>query len=237
MKIGKIVDAIICGEALPVQVKVLKKDYPDLYETQKDMDPDLLCTEEQMATGVQLAMELRSSPVFDWWTAHDTEFQRVLTSECEGVPVCGMLDELTFDLDNLTIYIDDTKCSNEFAVSSVYNWARHCEEFGYFRQLAHYRQLVIDTWAKDDERLKVVCRHNVLVKINDYVAKVVTYEIASEVLDQAYEEFKAIVREIRDTKVFVDEKGSWEKAEVITLNDLPRRAKTNSSWDNNATPL
>jgi hypothetical protein len=201
------------------------------FEVQKDMNPDLLCTVDQMATGLQLAKALKDSPVFDWWTAHGTEFQRVLTSTCEGVPVCGMLDELTFDTENLTVYIDDTKCSNEHAVSSAFQWARHCDEFGYFRQFAHYRQLVIDTWDLIDPRVKIVCRHNVLVQVNDYVAKIVTFVIDSEVLDAAYEEFKALVRAMRDTEVFVDEKGSWDSATTITLNDLPRKVKTNTLWN------
>jgi len=219
MKIGRIVDSCITGEKIPYDVKVLKRDDPDLFEAQKDMPDDVFVSRDQMETARGLANAIKGAEFFKEYCNRRTEFQFLLSGNIDKTLICGLADIVSYDAETTTFYIDDIKTSAAYAVKSPTKWFFHAQDFGYCRQLAAYRMMLREINAPlANAELKIVCRHIVASKIEDDLYQVKLFILSDAVLDQAEREFIAGVRAIQDAmdkNKWEDEPLTWNKAEEL----------------------
>lgn len=223
MKVGRMVDSLISGEPISFRTKCLKSEDPVAFEENKTMHPDTFVTEDNIRVAKGLTNAIMKEPFFDELVQNGVQLQKILQGYCEGVEVCGMADFYTDAVDIDTVFIDDVKTSNPHSVSSVKAWARHCKDFGYFRQLAHYQEMAMEEVRKQKRGrpTRFVCRHIVATKVNDYVYKITLFVISPAVLRAAYKEFKEAVVAMKNTTLWVDPPVTWQGAKELKLRDLP----------------
>lgn len=222
MKIGMLVDDLVCGGETEFRKKVLKKEDPDEFAVQKHIDEKLLLTDTQWNDAVLRAQEIMKQPCYQWLLDNDAEFQVILSANLEGIPVCGMADVITQT--PTTVFIDDVKSVSYQKVSTPTKWYYNCVDMGYFRQLAAYRGM----WRlmHPEDHRQVVCRHLVVTNENG-ICKVHLYEIDNSLLDPQWEIFKETANAIVDTVDWEDEKLDWDK--VVILKD-PKAPNTMKDW-------
>lgn len=218
MKVGSIVDSLLCGEIPQYQVKVLKKDDPNTFAEQKHMDPDMLVTETQWRTAQNAAQAVTGEAFYQWYMQNKAEFQVLLQANYKGVEICGMADVVT-RLGDIA-YIDDFKVVSQNKVTSEKTWYWNCMDYGYFRQLAVYRFMLMVMFP---EIKSVVCRHVAIGKParEEEPFKIRLYQIHPVIIDLALKEFLNGVEAIDKEKDWVDPPITWNDIITITpQNDV-----------------
>lgn len=194
MKIGSMVDeALTKGKIGAIKrkyhVKVLKKDDPQAYERNKKVSDDHLVTQLEYDKAVAMSKKVLKSDLYKWYTDNATMMQVILQDKVDGVDVCGVADAVTVVGD--TVYLDDWKTSTLSSMESPKKWLWKCQDFGYLRQISHYRNMLSKTWGDKE----IVCRHIVISNDSMY-PQVKIFQFNNEDLIDAYEEFKRVVHMI-----------------------------------------
>lgn len=216
MRIGSMADIYMStGKEADIlkefSVRTLKRDDPELYEAQKTMNPDQIVSENEYNKAVRIGKRIVDSHLYKWFKDNKTEFQVILQGQYGGVDVCGMVDALTV-IGN-KVYIDDFKTSAPASMSNAVKWHFHCKDYGYYRQMAHYREMV----AQMHPDKHIMCRH--IVISNDDFAKVKLFTFAPETLVEPLKEFKSAVQAIVNEKDWVDEVPTWDDAIMLVKKD------------------
>lgn len=214
MILGKMVDEVICTGQPPkgYQVKVLKKDNEDLYEAQKSVNPELLISQDTYDKAMTMGLKVRDSNIGYWLKFHKAKYQVLLTSFYQAIPVAGILDSLIIQGDTATVI--DFKTANAAAFRTTRSWFWHCIELGYFRQLAHYGQLVRDNYPV--KKIKYI--HIVISSSKDDNYPVKVYELDEYTLDfkKELEIFEKTAKDIVNETLFIDPVPSF--TDPIKLN-------------------
>lgn len=217
MKIGSMVDlALTKGTISAIKrkysVKCLKRDNPSLYEKQKTMSDDYLVSETEFNKAKALSKKVLQSPLYEWYLENAAMFQVILTDNYEGVDVCGVADAIT--VTDSTVYLDDWKTSTPGAMRSPKHWLWHCEDLGYLRQLAHYRNMLSKTWGDKE----IVCRH-IVISNDSMFPQVKIYEFLHQQLDNPLREMLDTVRDIAAETQWKDDFPDHTKPELINMYD------------------
>lgn len=218
MVLGQMVDSIISTGNIkePLKtyhIKVLKSDNADLYEFQRGLDPQYLVSEDNYNKAVNMAKRILDSDIYAFYKEYHTEFQVPFQTKYHGVPVCGLLDALTVDTDSKTIYIDDFKTANHAAIRSMTTWYWHCVDYGYFRQMAHYRAMVQEAYPD----YSIQCRHIVISSSEEHRYPVKIYVLAEEVFAGQIEQFCETVLLIKQEKLWKDPLPTFEESTMLCM--------------------
>jgi len=230
MQLGKMVDAAFTAgtsEAIRLNwaVKVLKKDDPDMFATQKRIPSENLVTEAVWTKAIGMAESLLREPFYaDYASMKTVESQTPLSGTLTlpgqrmSVPICSLPDKRVFAQDG-TIFIDDLKTSANSAMRSNDSWYWHCEEYGYFRQLAVSLFLTRSQFPKAN----VVCRHIVIGSTQQGRFPIKLFVLPSELLKPALMDFAEAayaIQELRmknDPEAWKDDPIAWDRAAVLKL--------------------
>jgi len=220
MKRGLVVDAILTGVPdeegrviIPYQKKVLKRDDPEKYEEQKEMDDRYLVPERIWDEAMELTEYVYRQP---FWQAglSKAQFQVVLESQMEGLPICGLPDRVDYKKGEW--WITDLKCVSPMKISSPAKWLWNALDMGYIRQAALYQYL----WAKKkrmsvtDMKRKIRFFHAAAAHFEPGLNKVELYEVPQSLMDEQLEVIRDVLRKIKRNQ-FDSPKVKWNKA--ITL--------------------
>jgi hypothetical protein len=225
MKVGLIADNILTRGEDEYQVKVLKRDNPDLYEEQKQMDPRYLVTDTVMDKALQVAEYVAKQPF--WYTnVDDAYFQIPLEGEVEGLQVCGLPDRID-PLGETHYHLTDLKVVSAMKNSSPKKWFWNAQEMGYLRQLALYQYL----WAQKQgvPVTNIMCSHSTASYIQPGITRVALFRVPQAVLDIAMEEVREIARNIKDEN-FDDKLVTWNQAQKIGYEN-DNKEQDLSDWD------
>lgn len=202
-------------------VKVLKKDDPDAFAAQKGMDPERLVTETTWNKAVGMSEAILREPFFAWYAGKKSETQTPLFGKIiDGdlsVDICGLPDRVTEDGD--TIYIDDLKTSAPGSMRSAKSWFYHCQDFGYFRQLAVYSYLK----KRLKPNKKIVCRHIVVSSQLEGRYQVQLYVIPESLLIPAFYEFGTTALDIARETEWKDEPITWSSAVTLEVPEITKQ--------------
>lgn len=217
IKIGKMVDAIVCGNPVPYEVKVLKRDNPELFERQKEMPDTAFVTESQWNEAQGRAQAITKEPFYQWYLENKAEFQVIMQGALivgddnpKDIPICGQADVITVVGD--TVYIDDFKSVSPMKIKTPQHWYWTCEDMGYFRQMGNYAWMT----AMKHPGKKVVCRHVCVTKLRDEVWRVYLFNIPHERVAQGFKEFEKGLELLVATTNFIDEPITWDQAYDLT---------------------
>lgn len=214
MRIGSMTDDMLCGKPPRFQVRVLKRDDPDLYAVQQGLPSELLVTEREWNEATSHAKAIMREPCYKWYAENGAKFQFLLQGDWNGIPICGMADVLTVTKD--TIYVDDFKIVSKLKIASLAKWFYNAEFMGYFRQLAAYK-FIWQQMNPGDSR-PVVTRHLISAKETEGLYKVLPIIIPEEFLEGPLQEFKLGVEGIASllkTKDWNDPPVRWEDAKEL----------------------
>lgn len=214
LKIGRIVDSILSTgnfkEARKeFSIKVLKKDNEEEYNRQQHMHNDNLISQKDWDTAIKMAFKVMQSKLYEWYKQNKAQFQVPFSDTYDGVGVCGLLDAMVILPD--VIYIDDFKTANASSIESINHWYWHCKKYGYFRQLAHYKNLVAQKYPDH----KIVCRHLVIGNSKELNYPIKLFVIDDSALSGKLEEFKSVCQQIKNETSWVDDVPTWENAQTI----------------------
>jgi hypothetical protein len=226
MKVGLIVDGILTNDGKhEFQTKVLKREDPDLYEEQKQMDPKYLVTDTTMDKALQVAEYVAKQPF--WKNGNeDAYYQIPLEGKVEGLLMCGLPDRID-PLGDQRYRLIDLKVVSAMKNSNKNKWFWNAEEMGYLRQLALYQYL----WAQQQgvPVENVECAHATASYIQPGITRVALYIVPQAVLNAAFEQVQRIARLIKD-KVFTEEPITWDNAETIGYEN-DNKEQDFSDWD------
>lgn len=239
MNLGKYVDSVVeCGSLKKFQkqymVKVLKKDDEIGFAKQKlllEKDPDRVISEETYAKVVRMSDKILRSPFYKEYKKKKAKFQVPLWNKFETwalspdssfkfapgtlipeIHVCGLLDTLVFDHATSTVYIDDLKTTKSASMKNPQSWYYKCVDFGYLRQLAFYRWMVMQAYPEFDN---YVCRHVVISNEKTDLYPLKLFIIPNEMLVKPLEEFFTVAYQIATEESFLDVLPSWSDAETL----------------------
>ena len=222
MKIGSMVDALLCGEEIPYSIKVLKREDPEEYQRQSDLPEDRIVTQAQFDEAQARVKAITREPFFEEYAKDNrvdrTEFQTILLGHIpygikpnrEKIPICGMADAITRRR-RKAVYIDDFKSTSPMKVVNPKTWYWVCHDMGYFRQLAVYKYLFEQTRERLDKR-PIICRHIVVTKLQENLYKVHLFVIPNELLIEPWKQFERTVKAIWEEKDWKDEPVEWKSA-------------------------
>ncbi len=220
LKIGSVVDAILSGESIPYHVAVLKSEDPDLYKMQKGEPKDRFMSKSDMQKAKKMAQSVQEMKF--WKEPQGTRIlQSVLEGVMCGVLVCGKPDVLEFWVadDELHIAVLDIKTAAMGNTRNTFTWHHTCKEWGYYHQLAMYRQLVFKNVSEGKVipgsilYKKIVWHfgHIVIASDRDGYVRVQLFRIAESQLTEPLAELEKALQGIR-SGVFVDPELSWDTA-------------------------
>ncbi len=208
--LGSIVDDTLTGEGADIlyEKKVKKKEDPDTYERQKDVDPEYLVSEGVWSKAQQIIEHLKTQPI---WTdgAKNTEFQVVLEGRIAGTKVCGLADKI-IDAGDGKWFLDDLKVTNTMKLSSPEKWLMNCFDMGYVKQLALYQRLFAKKKKVKDLK-KITCRHIVAAWQCEGLTKVEGFIFPQDMLDKEYAEVVKLIKEIKKGE-FPEPSVGWNEA-------------------------
>lgn len=145
MQRGSMVDYILTQQVgenahiMPYVRKVLKKDDPEQYEIQKEIDPRYLVTPDLFDQAITVAEEIYRQP---FWQQNlkTAKFQQVLEGYINDTLVCGLPDRID-PLVQTRYRMVDVKVVNPIKISSPQKWYWNAWESGYVHQAALYQNL------------------------------------------------------------------------------------------------
>ena len=226
--LGKIVDEVIEMGSLDYfkntyYVSVKKKDDPTKFAELKSLDPEKILTPDTYSRVEDICERIFRSPFFDFYRENKTEFQVPIkvkrSKNKKEFEICGLVDALTIIGD--TAYIDDLKTTNANSIKTPQAWAWHCNDYGYFRQMAIYRELVRIKYKQVKD---IYCRHFVVstAKSDNYPIKL--YTMPDNMMKGLYSEFLNTAYEIFIETEWEDKLPDWSDAEeipdVLTLKEF-----------------
>lgn len=216
MKIGSMVDhALSTGSIKSIlkvfEIKVQSRENKEKYQQQKEADPRFLVDRKSFLIAAKVAEKVLNSPLYQWYQEHGSMTQVIMQDRYFDTDVCGIADCVTVVGD--TVYLDDWKTCRPTAITSPKRWVHHCRELGYFRQMAHYKNMLSKTFGDKN----IVCRHIAMTNDSMY-PKVMIYQITDDMLAGYLEEFKETVAKIVMEKDWVDSFPDHTKP-VILMND------------------
>lgn len=226
VKVGQVVDAILSKGEIPFQVKVRKMDNATLFEAQKDMDEDNLCTEDQMQEGIERAQAVQKEPIYKEYS-RDTTFQKILqttytTKTNKKIDICGMIDALTVKKSKgkVEVFIDDFKSVSEMKVRSPEAWMWNCVKMGYHRQMAAYGFMLLKMNPRwKNKEVVIHYRHIVVTKHADSLYKVYCFKLGPNMIQAGLNEFCETIEQITEDTTFKDPPVTWETAKEIDLSE------------------
>lgn len=217
MQLGRIVDKAITQRTMhffdrTYTKAVLKRDDAELYAKQKAMDPDRVLTPTMYDQAKAICERVLRAPFLQFYYRKGikTTKQAVLTTEHQGVAICGMLDTLA--IDGATAYIDDFKSSASAKMKSPMTWAWYSQDMGYLMQAAAYTFLVMRNYP---DVSRIVFRHIVLStsKAENYPIKL--YLIPESLYLPELQRFLDACLEIQQTTDWSDTLPDWSTAETL----------------------
>lgn len=214
MKRGSVVDAMLTQDSNPYQIKVLKKDDPDLYEEQQEMDGHFLISETEWSKAQTVADHVRSQPI---WSEglEDANFQVLLEGEIEGLQVCGLADRIN-GLGDLRYRLIDLKVVNPIKIDHAQKWYWNVIEMGYARQMSLYQHLFAESQGIPSENVE--CAHIVGAFIEEGFAICKGFLLPQPLLDEAFSQCLEALRGIKH-KQFNDPQITWADAETIGVKE------------------
>lgn len=210
MKRGSIVDAMLTQEENPYQMKVLKREDPDLYEEQKEMDDRFLVTETCWEQARQVAEHIKDQPIWNE-NLDSASFQVLLEGELNGVKVCGLADRID-SLGDQKYRLIDLKVVNPIKIDNTNKWYWNTMEMGYLRQMALYQHLWAHSQGIPTEF--VSCAHIVGAYVDDQYCISKGFLIPQELLDVAFQEILTALEGIKH-KQYDEPKTTWQSATTL----------------------
>ena len=224
MQFGSMVDEVLStGSFTSLKRKYIpkfertcfKKDDPDKYDEetikvkeQEKIDKSRLVSNEDYDDVIKISKKIIKSDFYKWYKTHGTLFQQPLEAEYDGVKVCGMADAITV-LDDV-IYLDDFKTTQAGKFDNPKQWFWYCKKMGYLRQLAHYKEMIRQSFP----RHQIICRH--LVISSDLTKHdIKLFEFHDSCLFGQLEEFKKVAKQIVEEKDWVDEVPAQAESIII----------------------
>jgi len=211
MKRGLVVDAALTQGDCPYQVKVLKRDDPETFALQKDMDPRYLLNETNWQQATEIIERIEEQPF--WHDGFDKRiFQMPLEGKINDVLVCGLPDWIDPAGEGHWRMVD-LKVVSAMKITNPRKWFMNAMDMGYFRQAAIYQHLFAE--------LKGVPKHHVPFSwaVASYVQKglvqVELYHAPQEHIDKAMDEVERLLDGIKN-KRFEDRLLTWK--DEIDLN-------------------
>jgi len=228
IQLGKIVDEVVEAGNLEYfknvyHVSVKKKDDEHEFNRLKSIDPSNILSPDVYSKIESICDRIFRSPFFDFYRENDTKFQvpiRVKRSKNKKeFEICGLLDALTIIGD--TAYIDDLKTTNAGSIRTPQAWAYHCNDYGYFKQMALYRELVR---IKYTQVKNIYCRHFVVSTAKSDNYPIELYTIPENLLKGLYTEFLNVAYQITVEAEWEDNLPDWSDAieipDVLTLKEF-----------------
>lgn len=237
MTLGKYVDGIMERGSIKkfnqrYLVKVLKKDNLTGYMKQQKIsskEPERIITEETYAKVIRMGDKILRAPFYREYKKMKALFQVPLWQPIsswindsatnfpngamvDSFDVCGLLDVLTFDRKNSTVYIDDLKTTKSASMKNPQSWYYKCVDMGYLRQMAFYRWLVMQAYPEYDH---YICRHVVISNEKTDLYPLKLFVIPNEMLKSHLEEFFTAAYAIATEERFIDTLPSWSDAETL----------------------
>ena len=137
-------------------------------------------------------------------------FQVILQDKYDGVDVCGVADAVT--VTENAVYLDDWKTSTSTSMKSPKTWLWKCQDFGYIRQLAHYKNMLSKTWGDKE----IVCRH-IVISNDSMFPQVQIYEFLERDLEAPLMKLKEVIRSISAETEWKDEFPDHTKPQLISM--------------------
>lgn len=212
MLIGSMVDdALSTGSITTItkkyEVKVAKKEDPEKYKKQKE-NPRYVASEDDIETSKKIAKRILKSDFYKFYKENATMFQVQLQGKYDGIDVCGMADAITVLEDR--VYLDDFKTTAPMHMTSPAKWYWHCKDAGLLRQLAHYKNLIKNTFADRP----IICRHIVISSDPD-LFKMKIFQFDEGCFEGMLDEFKDVMHQIVNEKEWVDKLPAHSDYQVI----------------------
>jgi len=209
MKVGLMVDAILTQPKNNYfQKKVLKRDDPTVFATQKTLDDRYLLTPTNYDKAANIASYIDSQP---FWKQglKNALFQQVLEGKLNNSLVCGLPDRID-PLGDQKWRMTDVKVVSAMKISSPQKWLWNCLEMGYIRQAAMYRML----WAQKQgiPTTNIDFYHAVGTQVQEGLCQVKLYKLPESFIMQAEVEIDYALTGIKD-KDFKDVPVTWGQAE------------------------
>lgn len=217
MKKGSIVDDLLTLGKTQYSPKVLKKDDPDLFEMQKDMDPEYIVSPATYDQALDIVAHVKSQP---YWKKgiRSAKFQETFYREAGDQVLCGMadrIDKLPTKNGIQRYRLSDLKVTSAMKVTSPHKWFWNCQEMGYFRQLALYRYLFAHQQGIPE--LNITCHHTVVCYVQEGLVESHLFDIPESILNIALVEVFQALENIKCER-FEDPKLSWKDS--IDLEDI-----------------
>ena len=226
--IGRIIDKILEQMTLyhfkrSYSRGVLKKENPEEFERQKQMDKDKVLSKATYDAIWNIAEKALRSPFLEFYRDRKvkSEKQKICLSSYEDSNICGMLDR--FSIYGNTGYICDYKTSAASGIKDATRWYFVCKQYGYFMQLAVYKWLIEQEYP---ELKNIVCRHIVFGTSKFDLYPIKLYIIPNSLLVEPLKLFFETVEAIKNEQDFIDPLPNWEDAEELPedleLNQQPQ---------------
>lgn len=219
MMIGKAVDAAFEKGNLKVIdkmfcKKVLRRDNALAYDAQQSGADTRIClTDTQYETAIAMSKKILESKMYkEYKKGKKTKFQVVVKDDERQI--CGLVDAITIDHENKTIFVDDLKTAAPMSFKSKTSWYWHCVEFSYLRQLAVYKNLL----SLEYPDYQITCRH-IVIGSGDYF-NVRLFIIDDSLLENEWQFFLKTAYAIRKETKWVDYVPGWPEAQLITQPEL-----------------
>jgi hypothetical protein len=219
--LGRIIDKILEQMGLhhfyrTYRRAVLKKDNPEEYAEQKDMDPSRILTKTMYDAAVNISQKAMRSPFLDFYRDRKNKnYKQLILTQPYKVDViefdvAGMLDRLT--IVGSTAYVDDHKTSGSGKMKNPNSWAYTCQAFGYFMQLAVYQWLVKQVHPAVEN---VICRHIVYSTSRADCYPIRLYIIPNFLLVEPLKLFFQTAKAITIEENWTDDLPDWSDAETL----------------------
>lgn len=221
MVLGLMVDHVLTQpDDFPYMRKVLKKDDPEIYEMQKEMDSQYLVTDALWEKFEQIVETLDEQP---FWQdgLKKARFQEVLAGEIEGVEVCGLPDRID-NLKDKKFRITDVKVVSMMKTANVHKWSRNAVDMGYVRQAAMYRELLAQKEGVSVEDIEFF--HAVASFQEDGFVKIDLYKVEPGIMDHAFIEIREALQGIKKN-IFPKQMLTWDDYAPIQLYGYPKELK------------
>lgn len=219
MKRGLVADHLLTepGVTCPYVLKVLKKDNPELYAAQQEMDQRYLVPQSYWDAALEVVDAVKKQP---FWQEglEQALFQQILEGKIENTLVCGKPDRIDplppNPKNNLPCYrIVDLKVVSPMKISSDAKWLYNALEMGYVRQAAMYRRLWAEKMGVPHENI-TFC-HIAAAYVEPGFVQINLYVIPSTFMDEADVQIEDAVYKI-EQKMFDDPPVTWASAHSLS---------------------
>ncbi|MDD4070059.1 MAG: hypothetical protein PHF05_06370 [Candidatus Izemoplasmatales bacterium] len=210
MIIGKAVDIYLTNSPKKFHdtytYACLKKDDPEMFAENKDTTKEIL-TKSQYDKVINICESVTRTSAYKVFKKFKK--QEILQKDMKlGIfkGLCGIPDGFQITKDKCTIV--DLKTSSTIQPNKYHY---HCLEFGYYRQLALYADLIQNKYPE----VKYFKYYHLVVENTGDINRVATFEFDPLLIEDERQILYKIIKEIADTKVFKFHDVSFKNAEKI----------------------